>query len=67
MTLSHNAPSFREADFEILANAIDKIPPQKRELFLAKLAILLIANHPEKDALPGWVAIAQAHVIDDPI
>ena len=62
MTLSHNAPSFREADFEILANAIDKIPPQKRELFLAKLAILLIANHPDKDALPGWVATAQAHL-----
>lgn len=62
--MSHTTPdaTFREADFELLANAIDTIAPEKRELFLAKLAILLIANLPNKEALPDWVARAKAHL-----
>ena len=62
--MSHTTPdaTFREADFELLATAIDTIAPEKRELFLAKLTILLIANLTNKEALPDWVARAKAHL-----
>ena len=62
--MSHPTPdaTFQEADFELLANAIDTIAPEKRELFLAKLTILLIANLTNKEALPDWVARAKAHL-----
>lgn len=62
--MNHPTPdaTFRETDFELLATAIDTIAPEKRELFLAKLAILLIANLTDKEALPNWVARAKAHL-----
>lgn len=62
--MSHNqtTAAFREDHFEMLASAIDRINPAQRELFLAKLVILLVSNTPEKDSLPTWIASAQAHL-----
>jgi hypothetical protein len=37
---------FSENDFEQLAAAIDQVTPEQRELFLAKLVILLAAGGP---------------------
>lgn len=42
---STGAP-FPEGDFEQLASALDQIVPAQRELFLAKLVILLSAGSP---------------------
>ena len=62
MPQANTTPNFREADFELLANTIDTLKPEERELFLTKLVILLIANHPDKAALPNWVATARANL-----
>lgn len=41
---STEAPVFEERNFEVLASALDDVPPTKRELFLTKLVILLASS-----------------------
>jgi hypothetical protein len=56
---STNAPVFTEKNFEVLASALDRLPPTKRELFLTKLVILLASSGGDTDTLGNFVNRAQ--------
>ncbi|OXR48238.1 hypothetical protein PuT2_13680 [Pusillimonas sp. T2] len=62
MNTPHHGTSFSERDFEQLATSIDQIDPAQREVFLAKLVILLVASHPEPDILSSVIPRAKAHL-----
>ncbi|MBC2769086.1 hypothetical protein [Pusillimonas minor] len=66
MNTPHHGTSFSERDFEQLATSIDQIAPAQREVFLAKLVILLVASHPEPDILSSVIPRAVAH-LDAPL
>mgnify|MGYP001045470107 CR=1 FL=1 len=51
---------FTEKDFELLARALDRVDASKRELFLTKLVILLIAHGKQSGILEENIARAQA-------
>jgi hypothetical protein len=56
---SINAPVFAEKNFEVLASALDRLQPTKRELFLTKLVILLSSCGGDTEALENFVNRAQ--------
>lgn len=62
MTIDNTSPSFSESDFEHLAKAIDAVPESQRELFLAKLVILLASYQPDRNALTTLIPRAQAQL-----
>lgn len=62
MNTPHPGTSFSERDFEQLATAIDAVNPTQREVFLAKLAILLVASHPDPDILSSTIPRAKMHL-----
>lgn len=53
-------PSFTEKDFEQLASALDRVDASKRELFLTKLVILLVANSKQLNTLEANITRAEA-------
>lgn len=53
-------PSFTEKDFEQLASALDRVDASKRELFLTKLVILLVANSKQLNTLEVNITRAEA-------
>jgi len=52
--------SFAEKDFELLASALDRVDAAKRELFLTKLVILLVAHGGQSDSLEANIVRAEA-------
>lgn len=51
MSTPQASTAFSEHDFELLAQALDSLPESRRELFLTKLVILLVAGGDQPGAL----------------
>jgi len=51
---------FTEKDFELLAGALDRVDASRRELFLTKLVILLVAHSKQSNTLEANIARAEA-------
>lgn len=62
MSLSTLSTPFGEKDFEQLAAALDAVPATRRELFLAKLVILLAANCGGSEGLGSYIDRAKVNL-----
>jgi len=59
--MTHPPKLFSEQAFSALAGALDRVPAAERELFLAKLVILLTTRTAQPDALADCIARAQGN------
>ncbi|MBI1732922.1 MAG: hypothetical protein HYR49_09165 [Gammaproteobacteria bacterium] len=55
-----------EQAYELIAQAIDRVGPDKERLFLARLALALAHRLPDLDAVRQALAIAKNDVLRDP-